>query len=96
MTQIRRYKGGITIEGHAGYGEFGSDIVCAAVSVLAQNLIQSIEELTDDTIRYEILPGWVDIKFTRVSRASKLLLDSFWLGIKSISEEYPDNVQIMD
>ena len=40
----------ITITGHAQYAEEGKDIVCAAVSVLAQTLIRSIEWLTKDDI----------------------------------------------
>ena len=31
---------------HAGYGQEGSDIVCAAVSALVINCINSVEELT--------------------------------------------------
>ena len=36
------------INGHAMYAEAGSDIVCAAVSALVINTINSIEEFTDD------------------------------------------------
>ena len=39
-------KAGITVDGHANYEEPGKDIICAAVSVLAQNLIRSLESLT--------------------------------------------------
>ena len=39
---------GFAIQGHAGYAESGSDIVCAAVSVLAQNTVNSIEQFTQD------------------------------------------------
>ena len=34
---------GIELNGHAGYGEEGYDIVCAAVSALALNTVNSIE-----------------------------------------------------
>ena len=36
------------INGHAMYAEAGSDIVCAAVSALVINTINSIEEFTND------------------------------------------------
>lgn len=39
---------GITIDGHAGYAEAGKDIVCAGVTALTENLIDSIESLTKD------------------------------------------------
>ena len=38
---------GFHMSGHAGYAEYGSDIVCAGVSTLAINCINSIEEFTD-------------------------------------------------
>ena len=61
MIEIHREENRLTVKGHTGYAEPGKDIVCAAVSVLAQNLIQSIEELTPDKIKYSIQPGRVCI-----------------------------------
>lgn len=79
---------GITVDGHAEYAEPGKDIVCAAVSVLAQNLIDSIKDLTRDSIAYQIIPGHIDIDFKNLSERGKLLVDSFFIGINSISESY--------
>ena len=36
------------VKGHAGYDEYGKDIVCAAVSVLTVNMANSVEKFTDD------------------------------------------------
>ena len=36
------------IKGHAGYAEEGQDIVCAAVSVLIINTVNSLETFTED------------------------------------------------
>ena len=78
----------ITVDGHADYAEPGKDIVCAAVSVLAQNLIESIKNLTGDSIEYRMVPGHIDINFKNLSEQGKLLVDSFFIGINSISESY--------
>ena len=78
---------GITIDGHAGYAEAGKDIVCAGVTALTENLIDSIESLTKDEIQYEISPGRVDIHFKNLSEYGKLLIDSFFLGICGIAQE---------
>ena len=45
---------GFSIQGHAGYAERGSDIVCAAVSVLAQNTVNSIEQFTQDSFSADV------------------------------------------
>ena len=94
MTVLKRTESGISITGHAGYAEHGKDIVCAAVSILAQNLIQSIEELTEDKIEYELSPGEVNINFRDLSAEAMLLFDSFYIGVKMIADEYPENVTI--
>lgn len=96
MIAVSRFKDGITIRGHAHYAEPGKDIVCSAVSVLVQNLIQSIEELTTDKIEYDMSPGKVDIKFWCLSDPSKVLVDAFFIGIKGIAETYPENVKLTE
>ncbi len=82
------------MSGHANYAPPGQDIVCAGVSTLVQTLIQSIEELTPDKIQYSMQPGTVDIKFRDLSEQAQLLVDSFFVGLRLISDEYPDNVKI--
>ena len=44
---------GFHVEGHAGYADYGQDIVCSAVSVLVINCINSIDELTDASVLLE-------------------------------------------
>ena len=86
---------GITIDGHAGYAESGKDIVCAGVTALTENLIGSIESLTKDEIQYEISPGRVDMHYKDLSEDGKLLIDSFFFGICSIEQDFPEHVKII-
>lgn len=86
---------GITIDGHAGYAEAGKDIVCAGVTALTENLIDSIESLTEDTIQYEISPGRIDIHYRNLSEGAKLLVDSFFLGISEITQDFPEHVKVI-
>ena len=46
-TERQEYVG-FDMEGHAGYAEAGEDIVCAGVSALVINALNSIERFTDD------------------------------------------------
>lgn len=94
MIEVSVRLDGITIEGHAGYAEAGKDIVCAGVTALTENLIGSIESLTEDKIQYNISPGRVDIHFKNLSEAGKLLVDSFFIGICEIADEFPEYVRI--
>ena len=47
----------IQMNGHANRSVNGQDIVCAAISALTCNLINSMEELTDNRIRADTDSG---------------------------------------
>lgn len=94
MIVITQHKNGLSIRGHAHYAEIGKDIVCAAVSTLAQTLIYSIEELTADKIEYVSKPGTVEIKYGDLTDGAQLLLNSFFVGVQMIADNYPDNVRV--
>ena len=95
MIVVQRDKHQIKITGHAGYAPIGQYIACASVSTLAQALIESIETLTSDQIKYISQPGLVEIKHGDLSADTKLLIDSFFVGVGLIAETYPDNVRIV-
>jgi len=82
------------ISGHAGYAPTGFDIVCAGVTALTQELIRSMEGLTDDRIETDIGSGMASIQYGDLSEKGRLLIDSFFIGICMIAEEFPDYVRI--
>ena len=99
MTTVTIYKSdqdsykGFTCNGHAGYARFGKDIVCAAISMLVTNTINSLELLSKDIpiVETNERTGYIDCKFDHeINEQSKLLLDSMILGLKSIAEQYGD------
>ena len=96
MIQIICTDTRLTIEGHAGYAPIGYDIVCAGVSVLADTLVMSLEEMTEDIITVSDDYGLMDIEFESLSEAGMLLVGSFVVGCEAIADEYPDNVKVRD
>lgn len=88
MIVVEVTEQGISVTGHAGYAEPGKDIVCAAVSVLTQNLIKCLNTFTDDLDDCSIAPGAVNIRYKSLSERGKLLVDSFFIGICQIQESY--------
>lgn len=95
MIEVSVRKDRIMVSGHAGYGPSGYDIVCAGVTALTQSLVRSIEYLTDDKIEYEISPGKADIYYGNLSEQSKILVDSFFIGICLVAGDFPDYVRII-
>ena len=82
---------GIEIKGHAGYGEYGQDIICAAVSSLALNMANSVEEFTDDHFEGSVSDdgGYFSFSFPdQISPESQLLMKSLILGLQNIQRDY--------
>ncbi|MFR8329459.1 MAG: ribosomal-processing cysteine protease Prp [Clostridium fessum] len=70
------------------------DIICAAVSVLAVNMANSVETVYRRSVSRAVLmkrAGQFTFPFTgTVSAESKLLMDSLILGLTDIAESYGD------
>lgn len=85
------------VSGHAAYGKHGEDIVCAGVSSLVYNAVNSCEQLLGITLaavdRGEQLDCTVPDKH-RSSADVQLLLRSLVFGVEQIASLYPDNVRI--
>ncbi|RHV15393.1 ribosomal-processing cysteine protease Prp [Clostridium sp. OM05-6BH] len=81
---------GFRMEGHARYAKYGKDIVCAGVSALVINTINSIEKFTGDTVTTTMHPDLVEMRITseQISPEAELLLRSLVLGLQGIQAEY--------
>lgn len=96
MTTIVIFKSrgsykGFTCMGHAGFGQSGSDIVCAAISILVINTLNSIEELAKENIITESdeREGTIECHFPdEINDKTKLLMDSLVMGLKGIEQSY--------
>lgn len=85
-----KYKG-FNLSGHAGYAKYGKDIVCAAVSILTNNVFNSIEQLTEDefTGSADEKKALFSLSFVNEpSHDANLIVDSFRIGIESIADAY--------
>ncbi|MCR5098049.1 MAG: ribosomal-processing cysteine protease Prp [Lachnospiraceae bacterium] len=84
----------VKIRGHADYSDFGTDIVCAAVSMLVINTFNSIEQFTDDAVRIKSNDkgGHLELTFRSApSHDAALLIDSMLFGLKQVSDQYGDD-----
>ena len=88
MIEVSVRKGEIAVTGHA------KSTVCGAVSCLFQAMVASIEALTEDKMEYDIKPGYSGMIYEDLSDGSKLLIDSFFIGVCGVAEAYPDAITI--
>ena len=90
---------GFRSEGHAQYDGQGQDIVCAAVSMLVINTVNSIETLTKDKFVLDAEEsGYIDYRIKgEPTKEAALLLNSMILGLTGMEEDknYRDYVDII-
>jgi hypothetical protein len=90
----------VLIQGHGG-GTSGSDLVCAAVSAVAQTALQGLLHYAGGTIRWQRKKGEISIHvrpecedaFEHTS-ATKVILRTLVMGVRSIAGEHPDRVAV--
>ena len=92
----------LAASGHAGYAPAGQDIVCAAVSVLAQTLANKVDAAARSG---RLLASCVQHGETFVVQAlpkpgPNNLMVASWFdfveeGLRALAEAYPDNVELM-
>lgn len=92
----------LAASGHAGYAPVGQDIVCAAVSVLAQTLANKVEAAARSG---RLLTSCVQHGETFVVQAlpkpgPNALMVASWFdfveeGLRALAEEHPDNVELV-
>ena len=104
VTFYRRHDGKLTgyrAEGHAGYAESGSDIVCAAISALTQSTLNGLKSVLKAPVMYEVddQSAFVEVRLApeatleQVEQA-QLLLVTLLEGLQAIASGYPRNVRI--
>jgi hypothetical protein len=80
---------GLECKGHAGEAKSGTNIVCAALSVLCINAVNSVEKLTDDPLEYSEDDGFLSVTFPNgTGERGTLLMESLILGIEAIETQY--------
>lgn len=85
--------------GHAGSGQYGEDIVCAAASVLAITTVNALDEvatvhpsLTSDDAN----GGYLALTMHDRNQAAETILATFTLGMTQIAEKYAQFITISD
>ena len=81
----------LTCNGHSGFAKAGNDIVCAAVSILVINTLNSLEELAGESFETfaDEESGFINCDFTNpLQEKSIFLLDSLVYGLQNIEKEY--------
>ncbi|MBA4548646.1 ribosomal-processing cysteine protease Prp [Thermoactinomyces intermedius] len=109
MIQVRVKRDGqnrvkrVLITGHADYGEYGKDIVCAAVSGISIGMVNAIEQMFGVQVHRDddgdgkidcFLPDQVKDPDTREKIG--LLLEAMVVSLENVAEAYSSYVRISE
>ena len=88
------------MDGHAGYSD-GDDIVCAAASSVAWCIVNGVENVAGVNCGYETGDGYIYFVLPDdVTKSEKektdLLLNSFFMYIKELENQYPDYIKLTE
>ena len=88
----------LIIKGHAGYGVSGTDIICAAVSILGYSLINELKVLEErgEAENVSFGEGEGSLIITFVGDNEKLLTayETILGGFMALEQDYPDYVNV--
>ena len=88
--------------GHAEYDEYGSDIVCAALSMTLQFPLAGFHDVLNIYPRFEISEDGLmsvdlaDMDLKNKEREVNTLLESMLVIVKQLSKDYPKNITLVE
>ena len=98
VTYHRRYNR-VTVEGHAGSGPEGHDLVCSAVSALALTLAGNVSYMQAQEAVYDVImkleEGSAEIQCTpyrRYKDSVGQIYRAICVGFELLATKYPENI----
>lgn len=89
---------GFRSKGHAGYGEYGQDIVCAAVSAITQTTVLGLMRHLHLPIKVRQAPGHLECMLKNDASgsdgAAQALFETMVLGVSEVERQYPEQVRL--
>jgi len=107
MTKItifykkKNFISGFRVEGHSGYSEKGSDIVCSAVTTATMTVVNGLTDVIGLRAKVKMRDGFLECKLPEKltleeEYGAKVLINSMYLTLKNIEEQYKDYIVIFE
>ena len=94
MIKIEIKKDKLTIKGHSGYSEYGSDIVCASVSSMSIITINAILKYDSESLKYNEEDGLLEIDILKHDKVIDLLIDNLIEHLEELKKQYNKYIEI--
>jgi uncharacterized protein YsxB (DUF464 family) len=90
----------LDVKGHAEFSKSGSDIICAAVSVLTQTGVSALNKIAGLKLSLKQNKGELNLEFNcdklekKEQEIALIILETIIIGLEEIKNNYPRNVEI--
>ena len=91
-----------TVQGHAGFAPHGEDIVCSAVSAIAQTTVYGLDRILGINPQVQVREGFLECRIPERYLSPEelekieLLLETMLVGLQEIQKDYSDCILIED
>ena len=84
----------IEITGHAGYDDYGKDIVCSACSSIVTTTVNGILALDKGSLSYLVGKKGMTIDIKNEDHTTQVLINNMVRLLKDLAGKYPDNIEV--
>ena len=94
---------GLTVKGHSGYAEAGSDIVCAAITSAVRLTECAVNDVLglEASVKVREKDASISLKLPKAldpdsERVCQTLLAALLVHCVQLAEEYPENITVLE
>lgn len=96
MIKVHINKNKIIITGHAGYDDYGRDIVCASASAIVVTSINACLKVEKDSLTYKEEKDKLSINITSDNKDVLLIIENMIKMLKELAVTYKKNIKIIE
>ena len=86
---------GFSVSGHAGYADYGQDIVCASVTSAVQLTVNGVTEILKQDAAVEVLDNRVSMRLSGCGDpAAEAFVKALHLHLELLSQDYKGTLKL--
>ena len=84
------FTSGFLIEGHSGYAEEGSDVICASISSAAYMAANTLTEIVGAEADITVDDGYLELTLRNPDGKTEIILQGLELHISTLAQDYDE------
>ena len=94
MIKVKIGFNSITISGHAGFADYGKDIVCASASSIITASVNDMMTVNKEAVLYSDDGNIIKIELIKQDDLVNKLFANLKALLNSLEKDYPENIKI--